>query len=400
MTDWGKLADTGLAKLEDTWDAAKKKVGEEVDKASDELGGYLDRVGAHRLADQVEDVGDGIASDLGASVREQRLGETEQTNELVHGSPAAIRATAAHMKDFHTAFDRVGQGMKALDSGHWKGAAADAFREKFAVQPTGWLQAADACRAAGGALERYAETVEWAQQQAGQAIVLHKQAVKAHKDAADTYTRQADAYRTTALAGKNPGPVPVQPVDVGAAEARRAQEILDEARRQRGDAAAAAGRALRAALEHAPAAPSARAQAMAMATDQAASQALELNHVIGGAVKGTAGMINFARGLSPFDSYSVTHPAEYLQNLHMTLAGLVSTPAHPERVVSALVDPFRDDAYEGVGRLLPELIGAKGGGGAAPGGGGGPPQAGGSGGGQGPAAPGAGGFKKKQPPQH
>ncbi|MFG2622915.1 putative T7SS-secreted protein [Streptomyces sp. NPDC048507] len=364
MTDWGKLADRGLDGLAHTWDSAKKRAGEEAGKAADNLGGVLDRVGAHRLADQVEDVGGDIASALGASVREQLLGETDQADELVHGSPSAIRTTAAHMKDFQAAFDQVGQGMKALDSGHWKGAAADAFRAKFAVQPTGWLHAADACRTAGGALERYAETVDWAQRQAGQAILLHQQALKAHKDAADAYTRQADAYRANAAAGKDPGPVPVQDVGAGAADAKHAQEILDEARRQRDDAADTAGRALRAALEHAPAAPSARERAVAMVTDQAAGQALELNHVVGGAVKGTAGMINFARGLSPFDSYNITHPAEYLQNVNMTLAGLVSAPAHPERVAGALVDPFRDDAYEGAGRLLPELVGTKGSGGA------------------------------------
>ncbi|GLX41609.1 hypothetical protein Sros01_76820 [Streptomyces roseochromogenus] len=365
MTDWGKLVDTGLGKLENTWDAAKKKVGEEVDKASDNLGGVLDRVGAHRLADQVEDLGDGVASGLGASVREQQLGETEQTNELVHGSPAAIRATAAHMKDFQAGFDRVGQGMKALDSGHWKGAAADAFREKFAVQPTGWLHASDACRTAGDALERYAETVEWAQQQAGQAIVLHKQAVKAHQDAADAYSKAVNAYNAVALSGKNPGPVPAKPDGVGVADAKRAQEVLDEARRQRDDAAAAAGRALRSALEHAPAAPSPHERAMAAVTDGAAAQALELNHVVGGVLKGTAGTINFARGLSPFDSYNVTHPGEYFQHVNMTLAGLVSTPFHPDRVASGLIDPFRDDPYEGFGRLLPELVGPKGAGGAA-----------------------------------
>ncbi|MFD9573782.1 putative adhesin [Streptomyces sp. NPDC059982] len=48
----------------------------------------------------------------------------------------------------------------------------------------------------------------------------------------------------------------------------------------------------------------------------------------------------------------------------MTLAGLVSTAAHPERVPSALIDSFKDDPSEGLGRLLPELIGTKGLGGA------------------------------------
>ncbi|MER6692083.1 DUF6531 domain-containing protein [Streptomyces minutiscleroticus] len=44
----------------------------------------------------------------------------------------------------------------------------------------------------------------------------------------------------------------------------------------------------------------------------------------------------------------------------MTLSGLVSTAAHPERIVTAAVDGFKKDPSEFVGRLLPELIGTKG----------------------------------------
>jgi len=48
-------------------------------------------------------------------------------------------------------------------------------------------------------------------------------------------------------------------------------------------------------------------------------------------LKGTAGILNFARGLNLMDPYNITHPAAYLQNVNMTLAGPVSTAAHPER---------------------------------------------------------------------
>ncbi|WP_341868787.1 toxin glutamine deamidase domain-containing protein, partial [Streptomyces bobili] len=86
----------------------------------------------------------------------------------------------------------------------------------------------------------------------------------------------------------------------------------------------------------------------------------ELTHVIGGALKGTAGLLNFVRGLNPLDPYNLTHPAAYLQNVSMTLSGLVSTAAHPERVAQAVVDGFKKDPSEFIGRLLPELIGTKG----------------------------------------
>ncbi|MFB0626508.1 putative T7SS-secreted protein [Streptomyces sp. AB3(2024)] len=364
MPDWGGLVDRGLGKLEDGWDSAKKVVGEGVDKAAHGVGDVLDQVGAHGWADKVDDWGDDIASDLGVSVGEQQLGQSQQANELIHGKPSAIRESAKHLTDFQAAFDRVGQGMKALDSSHWKGAAADAFREKFAMHPTDWLHASDACQAAAGALTHFAETVDWAQKQAQQAIDLYQQGVKASKEATEAYRAKADAYEAAAKAGRDPGPCPSPGADPGAEARGNAQEILAEARRQRDDAAGAAQRAIDAATEKAPALPSASDRAWGSFLDYEAGQVVELNHVVGGAVKGTAGMLDFARGLNPYDPYNLTHPAEYAQHVNMTLAGLVSTAAHPERVPGALLDPFKDDPSEGLGRLLPELIGTKGMGGA------------------------------------
>ncbi len=85
----------------------------------------------------------------------------------------------------------------------------------------------------------------------------------------------------------------------------------------------------------------------------------ELTHVVGGALKGTAGLLNFARGLNPTDPYNLTHPAAYAQNVSMTLSGLVSTAAHRGDLTAA-VDGFKKDPSEFIGRLIPELIGTKG----------------------------------------
>ena len=81
---------------------------------------------------------------------------------------------------------------------------------------------------------------------------------------------------------------------------------------------------------------------------------------MGGTLTGAAGLLNFTRGLNRMESYSLTHPAAYLQNVNMTLAGLVSTASHPEWVVQAAVDGFKKDPSEFVGRLISELIGTKG----------------------------------------
>ncbi|MFF0159076.1 polymorphic toxin type 28 domain-containing protein [Streptomyces sp. NPDC005263] len=81
---------------------------------------------------------------------------------------------------------------------------------------------------------------------------------------------------------------------------------------------------------------------------------------MGGAVKGVAGTVNFVRGLNPVDGYNLTHPAQYLQNVSMTLTGLISTGTHPERVLKSAWEGFKKDPAEGIGRLIPELVGGKG----------------------------------------
>ncbi|MEU2431127.1 putative T7SS-secreted protein [Streptomyces sp. NPDC007861] len=351
---------TGLGALEDGIDAGKKALGEGVDWTTDRIGDGLEYVGAEGVADKVEDWGDDVASDLGASVREQQLGETDQANELIHGKPERIRESAGHLKDFQTAFDKVGQGMRKLDSSHWKGEAGEAFREKFAMQPTKWLQAADACEAAGQALLSYAETVVWAQQKAQEAIDLYAKGKESSTKAVDAYNTKVDAYNAALKDDRDPGPVPPPFSDPGKADRERAHEILKEARRQRNEAAETTQRAIDAAMAHAPKEPPPLDRAVSTVLDANSAMGIELLHVTGGVVKGTAGIVNFARGLNPLDIYNLTHPAQYLQNVNMTLAGLVSTAAHPERIPGALIDSFKKDPSEGLGRLIPELIGTKG----------------------------------------
>ncbi|MFI2352361.1 putative T7SS-secreted protein [Streptomyces sp. NPDC019443] len=361
LVDGGKdLLNSGLSKVEEGIDAGKKALGEGVDWTTDRVGDGLEYVGAEGLADTVEDWGDDVASDLGASVGEQQLGQTEQANELVHGKPDKIRESAKHLKDFHTAFDRVGQGMKKLDSSHWKGASADAFREKFAMHPADWLHAADACESAGKALDTYADTVKWAQDKAQEAIDLYKKGKDASDKAVEAYNKRVDEYNAKGRAGQEQGPRPEPFSDPGKAQRDRAQEILNEARRQRNEAADTAKKTIDTAMAHAPKEPPPLDRAAALAIDGYGALNVEAAHVVGGVVKGTAGLLNFARGLNPLDIYNITHPAQYMQNVNMTLAGLVSTAAHPERIPGALIDSFKKDPSEGVGRLLPELLGTKG----------------------------------------
>ncbi|MER7716784.1 putative T7SS-secreted protein [Streptomyces flaveolus] len=359
----GKLKDginDGLTTVEHGIDAGRKALGEGIDWGTDRLGEGLDKVGLEDAADAVEDWGDEVASDLGATPGEQQLGQTEEADELVHGNPEKIRTSAKHLRDFSAAFDKVGSGMKKVDSSTWRGEGGDTFREKFGVHPTKWLHAADACETAAGALESYAGTVRWAQQQAREAIELYKRGKQDSERAIGDYNKQVDAYNAKIKADQDPGPVPAPFHDPGKETIRQAREKLAEARKQRNTAASDAEGSIRKALTHAPAEPPPLERIGNNLVDGFVATGVELNHFAGGVIKGTAGLVNFARGLNPVDPYNLTHPAEYLQNVSMTLSGLVSTAAHPERALSAAVDGFKKDPSEFIGRLVPELIGTKG----------------------------------------
>ncbi|MFM9447660.1 putative T7SS-secreted protein [Streptomyces acidiscabies] len=354
------LVNSGLGKLEEGWNAGKKMLGEGIDKGSELVGDGLERIGAGALADKVEDFGDQLASDLGATPGEQDLGSTEQANELIHGNPKAITASAKHLRDFQKAFGTVASGLKKVDSSPWKGEAADTFREKFVRHPEQWLHAAAACEQAAAALESYAGTVTWAQGQAQEAIDLYAQGKKASEQARDAYNKKADAYNAKLAADQDPGPRPAPFKDPGTSLITRARAVLAEARRQRNTAGATAAGSVRAALAHAPQEPPPLDRLKADAADGIVAANTELLHVAGGLVKGTGDLVNFARGLNPLDLYNLTHPAEYLQNASLTLSGLVSASAHPGRTLDAMWDNFKKDPSEGTGRLILDLAGSKG----------------------------------------
>ncbi|MEU4359609.1 DUF6531 domain-containing protein [Streptomyces virginiae] len=83
-------------------------------------------------------------------------------------------------------------------------------------------------------------------------------------------------------------------------------------------------------------------------------------HLAGGVLKGTAGLANFVRAVTPFDPYNLTHPAEYRTSLNSTVAGLIVSVNDPIGTGKQMLDDFMKDPTEGVGKFLPELAGTKG----------------------------------------
>ncbi|MEV3853721.1 putative T7SS-secreted protein [Streptomyces sp. NPDC050095] len=351
---------TGLKVGGDLIDSGKKKLGEGVDYVSDKTGDALDHVGLDKAGDWVHKAGDHVAAGLGATPTEQGLGHTDDPTQLVHGNPGNIRESAKHLKDFHSAFDKVGRGMKKVDASGWKGEAADAFHTKISIHPTKWAQAAEACSTAAEALDSYADTIKWAQDKAQDAIDTYKRGQHSTKTSADAYNKKADAYNAKVKAGEDPGPRPDPWHDPGEAERKKAEQILEDARRARNDAAAKAEAAIGKALAHAPAEPPPLTQISNTLVDASKFLDTESTHLLGGVIKGTGSLVNFARGLNPTDPYNLTHPAAYYQNVNMTLAGLASTASHPDRIVTGAVAAFKDDPSEFIGTLLPEAIGTKG----------------------------------------
>ncbi|CAM5638630.1 putative T7SS-secreted protein [Streptomyces canus] len=360
--------------LESAAEGVGKGVGEAVNWTSDHVADGLSEVGADRMAEGVRDFGESVNNRLGGTVAERALGESEDPKELVHGSEPALRERAGHLRKFAAGFENVGQGMRSLDPGEWRGQAADAFRAKFDVQPKQWLTAADACTAAATALDTYADTVAWAQERAQAAIERYRAAQDASRRAADAYdaqvsayNRAAERYNATAEAGGDPGVKPTKPgdfTDPGTAGRQEAQEILSDARRQRTEVAQDARRKMAAALESAPPKPEFTDRLGAGAADLFVGTQLNSAHVLGGFLKGGAEMVKLARTVNPLDPYNVTHPGEWGKNSSMLLAGLVGTAAHPERLpMSILGTGWSSDPGDAFGYAVSNVVGGKGAGG-------------------------------------
>jgi len=177
------------------------------------------------------------------------LGQTQVPAELVPGKPEAIEENVRVLRTRADQAGRASEGLKAIDTGAWQGAAAQAFHDKFSYEPGKWYKAADALLTAADALEHYATTLRWAQGQAAEAI--------ASWEKAETSTRQAQAQHDQDAAQAAASGQPVPPfTDPGAATRQAARETLNRAREQLDEVGGAVAGAIRDATEGAPRASS------------------------------------------------------------------------------------------------------------------------------------------------
>ncbi|MFD4938409.1 putative T7SS-secreted protein [Streptomyces virginiae] len=344
--------------VEDWAEDRVEDVGDAIEWTGDKVADVAEDVGLDEAGDWIRDKSRSAANQLGADVAEMELGQTEDPKKLVYGSVSKIRAQVSHLSDFELSFTLVGNGLKALEGDGLKGASADAFRDAIAKEPPRWFKAAESFGKAADAINRFADTVEWAQGQAKEALEDYNKAKKASQDARNAYNKSIDVYKDAVEAKKDT--LPPRPADdftdPGVPLAKAAQDKLDTARKQRNEVAETARTAIRAARDAAPPKPSYAAQLQ----DGMDYLDLAQTHLAGGVVKGTAGLVDFARALNPTDPYNLTHPAEYMTNLNSTAAGLVTMANDPWGAGKQMLDEFMKDPSEGVGKILPELIGSKG----------------------------------------
>ncbi|CAM5351664.1 hypothetical protein SAVIM338S_01222 [Streptomyces avidinii] len=345
--------------VEDVVEEGTEKVGDAIEWAGDKTADFAEDVGLDDAGDWIRDKSRSAANQLGADVAELELGQTEDPKKLVYGSVSKIRAQVSHLNDFKSSFDKVGGGLKGMgEPDGLKGAAADSFRESVAKEPPRWFKASEAFGKAADAMGRFAETVEWAQGQAKEALEEYNHAKKVSSDARDAHNKLVKTYNDALKAKKDT--LPPRPSedfsDPGTVLATAAQDKLDTARKQRNDVAETVRSAVRAARDAAPPKPS-YAKQLGDGMDY-----LELakTHLAGGVFKGTAGMLNFVRALNPMDPYNLTHPAEYMTALNSTAAGLVTMANDPMGAGKQMLDEFMKDPSEGLGKMIPELIGSKG----------------------------------------
>lgn len=327
-------------------DEIDEGIGDIADGVSHAVGSGLKAVGLESAGESVDKLGDSVANSLGAASGEAELGDTDDPKELVHGDPDALRKTADHLRKFADAFGNAAAGLKRLDTEHWTGQAADAFRAKYQPHPDQWSRAADACEKAASSLQAYAETVSWAQDTAAEAARLYAQAQQQSQQAADAYQRQQQAEARALPPFKDPG-------DAGR---QRARDLLSRARQSRDHEAEAAKAAIDAGAAEAPEKPGFLDRLGDDIGDTFGFAKDSLVHYTGGVLKGVFGLAKTIRMVTPFDPYNATHPAEYVEGLSGIAAGLVQTASHPGNIVEGIVGSgWGSDPSEAFGKMVANI---------------------------------------------
>jgi len=123
------------------------------------------------------------------------LGQTSDPRALVPGTPEAIEADAGALTAHAGRADQVGQGLKRVDVGGWQGAAGQGFAAAFSREPVKWVKLADSIDMVTVAMTSYAQTLRWAQGQAGGAVQLWERGERYREQAQELLDRAREQLR-------------------------------------------------------------------------------------------------------------------------------------------------------------------------------------------------------------
>ena len=183
------------------------------------------------------------------------LGETNDPKELVPGDVAGIVSTMWAMRGYGDSLREAGTGLSRINTQEgWSGDAADGFRAKFHGEPARWHDAADGFYSAADALDRYANTLQSAQQQAAEAIRLYNEAQETTRKAAAAYDQAVREAMAAEEAGQ-PFTDPGVYSDPGEEARQRARQLLTQARTSVSGTGDDAARTVTAAFQKAPEKP-------------------------------------------------------------------------------------------------------------------------------------------------
>lgn len=162
------------------------------------------------------------------------LGETTDPKALVPGDPEALRGTGRSLGEYGDLLAQVGDGLKDIDDGGWTGEAADAFRNAFDGEPARWITSGDCFLDAKTAVNNYANTLGWAQDEASAAIDLWERGEQATATARTEHQQAQQRAEQQAEAAGEPAPTEQPFDDPGESLREQARQKLGRARDQVG----------------------------------------------------------------------------------------------------------------------------------------------------------------------
>ncbi|WP_306356197.1 MULTISPECIES: putative T7SS-secreted protein [unclassified Nocardia] len=327
--------------VENAAESATAAVGEAIDDVLDVGADAARSVGWDGVGEALDDAGDQVSSALGGAVEERELGETEDPKELIRGEPSAITEAGNSLGKLSQAADQTGEGLRAVGNiSDWHGLGADGYRVGFSPQPGNWTEAADAFTDAKTALEAWASAVSAAQGLAADAIAEWKAAVQERRRVLAWWNSLTDEQKDRATV-----------TDTWSPRFQAARDILSRARTNRDTAADQTVASLSAAKAAAPEEPPFVSRMAANLEDAAQIGEYANLSFTDGVLSGASGLLQFVRKLNPTDTYNLTHPGEYLENMSNLAGGLVTTAADPGPMVDALIDDARANPFEALGTV-------------------------------------------------